>query len=364
MKITYLKLLNFRNYDQLTLNFSLGNNIIYGQNGVGKTNLVEAIYCLALTKSFRLINDKNLIKDGQKLTKVQGTISDDINTDYQIIIDETGKKAKINNNLVHKISDYISKINIVLFNPDDLQFIKANPNYRRKNINIDISEIDNNYLKILSEYNKVLKQRNAYLKALSYNGNNATSYLDILTAKLIDYGLIIYSKRYQFIKIINNYIGEYYNKICHIDNLSLKYASQYQELDKMTLLKKYHDLFSKEISFGKTLIGIHHDDIYFKIGNKELKNFGSEGQQKNAIIAYKLAEIKAFIDIKKKQPILILDDLFSELDQEKVSNILNLLNNDIQTFITTTEIDKVSDFIKNNSKIFHIDENHVEEVKL
>ena len=364
MQITYLKLLNFRSYERLEIDFSKNKNLIYGKNGMGKTNLVEAIYVLSLTKSFRGSNDKILINNNKNLTKITGKIEDDINHEYQLIISNEGKKAKIDNNVCKKLSDYISKINVILFNPDDLKFIKESPGVRRNSLNIDISSFDNDYLLLLSNYNKVLKQRNAYLKTMYVNRTKSSEYLEVLTDKLIDYGIKIFNKRSYFINNLNVYLDDIYSKITGSNGLKIEYVSSFNNLKKEDIISKYKKNLEKDMLFGTTQFGIHHDDIIFYLNNKKIKDFGSEGQQKNAIISYKLAEIYMFKKFVRKNPILILDDLFSELDQEKINNILNILDNDVQTFITTTDIVKVNDDIKNNSKLFEIDDDGIKEVKL
>ena len=360
MQIKSLKLSNFRNYKQLFLTFS-NNNIIYGKNGMGKTNLVEAIYLLAITKTFRSTNERIVIKENEDFTKVIGVVFDDIDREYQIILSKDGKRVKIDNNIVKKISDYISKVKVILFNPNDLQIIKDSPSVRRKLINISIAELDNLYLKLLNDYNKLLKQRNAYLKTMYVNSNHDSNYLVIITERLVDLGIKIHDFRQNYLDNINCLIGDVYAKISTLNGLKIEYISSFNYIEKNDILKKYNDYQEKDMLFGTTRFGIHHDDIRFKLGERDLKEYGSEGQQKNAIIAYKLAEIQVFRKLKGKIPIFILDDLFSELDIEKINNILNLLDNSVQTFITTTEIDKVSQRIKDNSKIFHITENGVEE---
>ena len=361
MKINYLKLLNFRNYEKIELNFSPNYNIIYGNNGEGKTNLIESIYVLALTKSFRGTVDKILIMNNCDVCRVEGLIEDTYKNNYKIIIKDSGKKVKINNNKVDRLSDYISKINVVLFNPDDLRFIKDSPSIRRKAINLEISQINNSYLKILNMYNKLLKQRNTYLKALNINANSSSQYLDILTNKLIDCGEKIYQFRFKYIKSLNDYIGLIYKKICDIDNLKLEYISDFKNFDREKIIKKYQENLNRDIILGKTTMGVHHDDIKFKMNGFNIRDYGSEGQQKNAIIAYKLAELEIIKNIKDYYPILILDDLFSELDKFKINNILNLISGDIQVFITTTEIDKIEAKILNNCKLFKVSNKEVEE---
>ena len=325
MKIQHLKLLNFRNYEKMEVSFSSNYNIIFGNNGSGKTNLVESIYVLALTKSFRGTVDKILLMNSKDVCRIEGEVSDKYTNKYKLIIKDGGKKVKINDTKVDKLSDYISKISVVLFNPDDLRFIKDSPTVRRKAINLEISQINNGYLKNLNMYNKLLKQRNSYLKTTNINANSSSEYLTILTNKLIDYGEQIYLSRKKYVDLLNQRIGDLYNSICGIKDLKLEYVSDFKNFDKEKILKKYVDNLNRDIILGKTSIGVHHDDIKFKLEGFNIKDYGSEGQQKNAIIAYKLTELEIFYQLRGNYPILILDDLFSELDRFKINNILNLL---------------------------------------
>lgn len=358
MEIGYLKLLNFRNYSNLELTFSSDINIFYGNNGMGKTNLVEAIYVLSLTKSFRTIQDKNLIMKEKNVSKIEGIVN---KTNYKVIINDVGKKVKINNNKVDRISDYISKINIVLFHPDDMNLIKDTPSVRRKMLNVFLSQLYREYLVYLSGYNKILKQRNSYLKQVFINGNSSTDYLNILTDKLIDYGIEIEKMREKYVLLVNQYITDIYKGITSKGNLEIQYISDYKGKTKEQILQEYKNLTKKELAFGKTLIGVHHDDIEFLLDGNKIKDWGSEGQIKNAVISLKLSEIKIINEIKGYNPILILDDLFSELDQEKINNILNLISSDIQTFITTTDISRIDNEILEKSKIFKVTEGSIEE---
>ncbi len=361
MEIGYLKLLNFRNYSNLELNLAPTINIFYGNNGMGKTNLVEAIYVLALTKSFRTIQDKLVIMKDKNVTKIEGIVKSRTKTNYKVIINDEGKKVKIDNNKVDRISDYISKINVVLFHPDDMKIIKDTPSTRRKMLNIELSQLNKKYLLHLSSYNKILKQRNAYLKQVFINGNSSTDYLNILTNKLVDYGLEISNIRREYIDLINEYIPGIYKDIALVGDLKVKYISDFKGKTKEKILNDYKKNYQKEMAFGKTLIGVHHDDIDFLLDSNKLKEWGSEGQLKNAIISLKLAEIKIIKDEKGDNPILILDDLFSELDEQKINNILNLLDKDIQTFITTTDISRINKSIIKKSKIFKVTEGSIEE---
>ncbi len=361
MEIQHLELLNFRNYEHLIIDFNSKMNIIYGDNGVGKSNIVEAIYCLALTKSFRTTEDKNLIRQGEKETRIVAKVKERVVHNYELVLNDEGKKALINGNAYKRLSDYISKIQVIVFSPDDLKMIKESPSVRRKLLNVDISLLNNNYLKYLASYNKVLKQRNAYLKAVAVNGNSSMDYLDILTNNLIDYGLKIYEYRKNFIKELNKKIGEIYSKISGIEGLNIKYISSYSDESQESLVNLYKKSLERDLFLGKTNIGIHHDDITFLLPFGDLKDYGSEGQQKNAIIAYKLTEVELFKSINGSYPILILDDLFSELDKKKINNILNMLDKDLQTFITTTNVTFVKKSLRNNSKLYKIVDGKIEE---
>ena len=362
MILKKLTINNFRNYEQLRISFNPGLNIIYGKNGMGKTNLVEAIYLLSLTKSFRISNDKVLIKKGTKQASIEGEIEKNNDTStYKVIVKEDGKKVEINQNKIAKISDYVSRINIVLFNPTDPNLIIASPSERRNLLNIEISQLYKEYLLILSDYNRILKQRNFYLRQLYLNGNGRVEYLDILTKKLIEYGQKINHYRNDFVANINKYITSIYENIFKYGELKVKYISNYNNKKEKEILEMYKKNYAKEMAIGKTLFGIHHDDLIFNLDGHPLKEWGSEGQRKNSLISFRLAELAVIKDVKNNYPILILDDLFSELDEDKIKNILLMLNNEVQTFITTTEIKKINKKIIKASKILHCLDGKLEE---
>lgn len=361
MKIDSLSLMNFRNYE--TLNISFGDlNIIYGLNGSGKTNIIEAIYTLALTKSFRINNDKVMIKKGKIKAKIKGNVlkNGDENT-FGVEISNDGKVVTINGEKQDKVSDYVSRINVILFNPSDTRLIDEAPMIRRKMLNIEISQIYKEYLVILTNYQRILKQRNFYLRGMYVNGSYTNTYLDILTKKLIEYGSIICKYREKFLDNINKYIASNYEKIFGSGTLKIRYVSTFKNKSEDDLIKRYKDNYQKELSVGKTLEGIHHDDIVFVLDNNNLKEWGSEGQRKNAIISFKLAEINVINEIKGYYPILILDDLFSELDKEKVTNLLGMLDRNVQTFMTTTDLKNISKKVIKDAKKFKVNDGILEE---
>lgn len=361
MKIDSLSLINFRNYE--TLNISFGNlNIIYGLNGSGKTNIVEAIYMLALTKSFRINNDKIMIKKGKIKAKIKGNVlkKNDEN-EFGVEISNDGKIVTINGEKQDKVSDYVSRINVILFNPSDTRLIDDAPSERRKMLNIEISQIYKEYLVVLTNYQRILKQRNFYIRGMYINGSYTSEYLDILTKKLVEYGKVICKYRQDFIDNINKYIKSNYEKIFGSGTLKIRYVSTFKNKSEDDLIKRFKDNYQKELSVGKTLEGIHHDDIMFILDNNNLKEWGSEGQRKNAIISFKLAEINVINEIKGYYPILILDDLFSELDKEKITNLLGMLDRNVQTFITTTDLKNISKKVIKDAKKIKVCDGAIEE---
>ena len=361
MKIDSLSLMNFRNYE--TLNISFGDlNIIYGLNGSGKTNIIEAIYTLALTKSFRINNDKVMIKKGKIKAKIKGNVlkNGDENT-FGVEISNDGKVVTINGEKQDKVSDYVSRINVILFNPSDTRLIDESPMIRRKMLNIEISQIYKEYLVVLTNYQRILKQRNFYIRGMYINGSYTSEYLDILTKKLVEYGKVICKYRQDFIDKINKYIKSNYEKIFGSGTLKIRYVSTFKNKSEDDLIKRFKDNYQKELSVGKTLEGIHHDDIMFILDNNNLKEWGSEGQRKNAIISFKLAEINVINEIKGYYPILILDDLFSELDKEKITNLLGMLDRNVQTFITTTDLKNISKKVIKDAKKIKVCDGAIEE---
>lgn len=360
MQILKLKLINYRNFISEEFNFSKYKNIIIGNNGMGKTNIVEAIYYLAITKSFRTFDDNVLVNIDKEFSTIKGDIYHNSKKEYKIVIEKNGKKVFIDSKQINKISDYISKINVIMFNQEDLKLIKANPSMHRKLINMEISQLDNEYLKLLSDYNKVLKQRNTYLKSMLTNSMIPKEYLDILTGKLIELGLKINILRKNYIDEINKYLNDNFKKITKKEGLYLKYISEYNDLTKEDLIKKYNQMYKKDLNYGKTNIGIHLDDFIFYYKNKMAKDYLSEGEQKNAVISFKLAEINIFYYQAKTMPILILDDLFSELDNQKINKIIKFLKKSIQLFITTTDLDNIDEKILKNCRVFKLKDKKIE----
>ena len=357
MHISSLKISNFRNYDLLKLDLNPNMNIIIGNNGQGKTNLLESIYVLGLTKSHRSFIDNNLIKQNEKICKIKGDlVKNDMTSKLEIVLENKKKNLKIDNNNINKNSDYISNMNIIIFYPEDLELIKGSPSSRRRFLNLELSQLNSNYLIILNDYNKLLKMRNDYLKN-SYIDQN---YLNILTDYLIEKAITIYKLRKKFIDKLNNNVEKIYYDITKLKKFNIKYKSSI-ELDDLSydnlknkLEEKFIYMKNQELKLKTTLVGPHRDDLEFYLDDLNLKNYGSQGQQRIAIIALKLGEIDIFKQYKENTPILLLDDVFSELDEKKKNNLLKYINDDIQVIITTTDINNINKKVIKNSKIIEI----------
>ena len=355
MKIKKIILKNYRNYDNLEIDFNDNLNIIIGDNAQGKTNLLESIYVLAVTKSFLSITDKGLIKFDNRFSMIKGVLENKNNKDsLEILFNDNGKVVRINNKEIKKLSDYISKMNVVIFSTDNIRMFKESPGARRKYFNVQISQMNRRYLKLLNDYNVILRQRNEFLKIINLNKKSDTDYLDILNNKYVDISLEIYNYRNEYVNSINNYLDDIFYSITDNKGIKLKYMSN-MDNDREVLLDKLKKNLNKEIMYKMTLIGPNRDDFCFYLDNKNLSLYGSQGQIRSAVLALKMSEVLLFIDKVGESPILLLDDMFSELDINKRNNILRHLINDVQTVITTTDIENISEDIRKKANVYKIE---------
>ena len=368
MRIEHLKLTNFRNYSSQELDFNKNVNIIIGDNGKGKTNILESIYVLSLTKTNRYGVEENLIKFNEEIAKIEGIIrKDDLIKKQEIIITKKKKQIFINNKEMRRIKDYISNFCVISFTPDDLEIVKGSPNDRRNMINIDISQLQNNYISYLNEFNQIIKIRNEYLKKMNLNGNSDIRYLDVVNESMMEKGIKIYEYRYNFFKKINELLPKIFKKLSNLDGLSIKYETNV-DLDDFNIekIKKNYETklkknFNLELMQGVTLTGPHRDDFSFDLSGINMKEFSSQGQQRLAIIALKIAEIYLFKEELGEYPVLLLDDIFSEIDTKKRNKIISFLLKDIQSIITTTDINDINEELVKNATIYKVNNNKVTE---
>lgn len=369
MYLKKLYLSHFRNYDELLISLCDGINIIYGDNAQGKTNLLESIYVLALTKSHRSFIDNNLIQTGNSYSQIKGIIeSNQVDTTYEIILEKKRKNIKIDEHFIKSIGDYVSRINIVIFYPDDLELIKGSPNVRRRFINSELGQLNGKYLNILSEYNKILKLRNDYIKLINQGENCDIDYFNVLTNYYIEKAILLYQERYKFIQLLNEKCTLIFKNISGLDGFHIEYKTSFsfQNYDSFQMKKIMEERISKiyysEIKMKSTLLGPHKDDIEFYIDSTIIKNYGSQGQQRMAVLATKLSEIEIFKENRGTSPILLLDDVFSELDNIKKNNLLNYIQNNLQTIITTTDLDNISEKIKKQAKLIEISSGKIKNI--
>ena len=357
MNITKLELLNFRNYKKINFDNFSNLNIIIGKNGIGKTSIIEAIYLGSLAKSFKTNNELSIINENSDFFKIKVHYFDyGPKKNLELYLDKNGKKTKINSKLQRKLSDFISQYRIILLSPDELKLIKSSPNTRRNYLNIQISQLNKEYIYFLNNYNNLIKNKNDYLKKLLLNSNLDTRYLDILDEKIVDEGMKIYKYRKKYIDSINKYIKEVFDKFIKNRGLYIKYISDYEINDKEKIIKELKKNRRKEINLGMTSFGVHRDDFEFIHNDNNSKEYSSQGLQKLIVLAMKISEVKIFIEEYDIYPILLLDDLFSELDEKNRNNIFKSLDKNIQVFITTTDLKNINKSIINKAKIFNLDE--------
>ncbi len=370
MIIKKIKLTNFRNYDKLETRFYKGINIIYGKNAQGKTNLLESIYFLALTKSHRSFIDSNLIKENREYAIVEGIFNKELlDTKLKIEIKQKEKHLQIDQNNIKKVNDYISNVNIIIFYPDDLDLLKGSPQIRRRYLDLQLSQLYSNYYILINEYNKLLRMRNEYLKKINLGIPIDMNYFEILTNYLIDKATLLYRMRYKYILKVNENCTKIYNDIMNLNLFSIKYVPNI-EIDEFTdnnikncLKKIYKEKYDYDVKMCYTSVGPHKDDFIFMLNDKNLKQFGSQGQQRIAVLALKLSEINIFKKYKDTTPILLLDDIFSELDDDKKNNLLKYISKDIQTIITTTELSNLDNKLIKKAKLFKVENGQLIKIK-
>ena len=352
MYIKKVKLENFRNYDNLEVEFKKDFNLIYGNNAQGKTNILEAIYLSAIGKSFQTNKDSEMIKIGKEKAKVEIEYETK-DREGKITVEIADKKTFFINGIKQKkISDIIGKINIVLFYPDNIDIIKGGPAERRRFLDIMISQLKPNYIHILNKYLKTLDQRNAYLKQIKFD-NKSKDMLEIWDERLSQLSYQIYTYRSEYIQKIKEKIKVIHNKITNCGQQDEKI-----EISFISSGKSQKDFYENllrnrenDIRKGYTSTGSHRDDFDIYINDKKVNVYGSQGQQRTSVLSLKLTELNIIQDEIEEPPILLLDDFMSELDENRRNNLTNAIENN-QVFITCT--DKILVEEKNNT-IYHIE---------
>lgn len=359
MILNEIKLTDFRNYDSLSLAFHPKLNIFIGHNAQGKTNLLEAIYFLSLAKSHRTSKDKELIQFGAEEAYINGSITTTRSKlPLSIGIAKGGKRAKVNHLEVRKLSEYIGHMNTVLFAPEDLNIVKGSPQVRRKFINMECGQISKLYLSHLSDYNKVLAQKNQYLKSRNVD----QTMIEVLNDQLAHHASLIILKREQFISTIERHASKIHADISNgkeilkvVYNPNIKYKSNNSETLTAEISALLAENLNKEIERGTSLIGPHRDDIGFTINDFDVQTYGSQGQQRSTALSVKLAELELIREEVGEYPVLLLDDVLSELDEVRQAHLLTSIRNRVQTFVTTTSISDINHQIMDDMQLFEIE---------
>lgn len=353
MWINQIKINNFRNYINQEINLKNGINIFYGENAQGKTNIIESIFLCSIGKSFRTNKDREMINFNKDKATVEisfkksdrdGKIKIEIGEKKQVFINEIKTK---------KLSELLGNINVVIFNPDDIDILKNGPSKRRKFLDVMISQLRPNYINTLNLYLKTLLQRNNYLRQIREE-SKSQEMLDIWDEKLADYAIKIYQYRKEFIEKIEKKIEKIHYKITdNTEKIKIEYISECE--DKKIFLEKLKSRRNLDIIKGFTTKGIHRDDFIIYINNKPVNIYGSQGQHRTAILSLKLSELQVIYDEIGEYPILLLDDFMSELDEKRKNNLLENIEN-LQVIITCTEKLKLEnlnyfEYNVNNGKI-------------
>ena len=361
MIVESVELKDYRNYDFLDMKFNENVNIIYGDNAQGKTNILESIYMCSTSKSHRGSKDKEIIRFGQDESHIKLNV---IKHDMRYRIDMHLKKNKskgiaVNGIPIKKAVELFGIINIVFFSPEDLNIIKEGPSERRRFIDMELSQLDKIYLSNLVNYNKVLNQRNKLLKDLSYMpSEQLMQTLDIWDMQLIRYGKLIIKGRENFIERINEIISGIHSKLTGgTEMLKLSYVPFVNENEFEDKLKESRE---KDIKYKSTGTGPHKDDLIFLINGNDVRKYGSQGQQRTAALSLKLSEIELVKLVIKDTPVLLLDDVLSELDSNRQNFLINSIG-DIQTVVTCTGLDEFINNRININKVFKVTNGNVSE---
>lgn len=359
MFIKKIILFNYRNYKNLNLSFEKNINIFIGDNAQGKTNILEAIYYCAFAKSHRTSKDKELVNWNKEIAHLGLSISKQrLDKNIEINILKNGKKEIIVNSIkIKKIGELFGIFNVVMFSPEDLKIIKESPGIRRRFLDMEICQFDNKYYYNLVKYNKVLSERNIILK----NRNLNIDMLDVYDRQLASYGKYILEMRIRYIDKINFYGNKIHKDITmQKEDIKFEYYSTIKNLDDIE--NNFYELLvknrKKDIEKGITSIGPHRDDFLVYINGIEIKSYGSQGQQRTAVLSMKFSSLRIIKDVTSEYPVLLLDDVLSELDFSRKKYILSSIK-DIQTIITCTGISDINEYLDSDYKIYKVKDGEI-----
>jgi len=359
-----LKVINYRNYEQMNLKFHPRLNVFIGDNAQGKTNLLEAIYLCSAGKSFRTNRDQEMINMAKKQSYIQvklKRVDSNVNIEVRLNMDRK-KDIKVNQIPLIKIGELLGNLNVVLFSPEDLKLVKEGPSERRRFMDREISQISTKYYYTLSQYNKILQHRN---KLLKYNKGKILD-LEVWDEQLASAGAWLIFYRRNFIKKISILAKLMHRKITEsVETLEIIYEANVKVKEddevghiKEKILQRLKEDINIDKQRGLTTVGPHRDDMILKINKLDVKTYGSQGQQRTAVLSLKLAELELVKGEVGEYPVLLLDDVMSELDLKRQSYLVNNLKS-VQTFITTTMMDNLKDLKPENRNIFTVSKGQI-----
>ncbi len=349
MYIQSIELSNYRNYRSLVMEFDRGTNILFGDNAQGKTNILESVYLSGTSRSHRTVRDRELIRFGQEEAHIRTNLCrDDLSYRIDIHIRQGRSKGiAVNGMPVKKASELFGLLGIIFFSPEDLNIVKNGPAERRHFINAELSQIDRIYLSDLSNYNKALNQRNSLLREI-FNHPEMKETLDVWDEQLIAYGKRIIARRRAFVADMLPIVAKIHRKLSgEREELVISYEPSIDDIFFEDELLRTRD---RDMRMGTTNVGPHRDDLKLSIGGVDIRKFGSQGQQRTCALSLKLAEIQIMENKRGEKPVLLLDDVLSELDSNRQNYLLESIN-DIQTIITCTGLDE---FVKNKFSVHRV----------
>jgi DNA replication and repair protein RecF len=362
MKLIKLKLASFRNLKNLELEPGAKFNVFYGNNGQGKTNLLESIYLLATMKSFKQAKNAELIAFGAEFALVKGVVERDrIKREISLLLEKQGKKAKIDAKLATRVDDFFGNLNVVVFTPEEISMVRGGPDLRRRYLDRAVFTCDLDYLGAYHDYAKILRNRNALLK------NNESFGLEVWTQQLVRSALTVIERRKEYLREIEKLLQGFYSEISGNDEtVQIEYRlhgvdeEAFREDPEGALSLALARHAGEERRRGTTVIGPHRDDLYFGLNGSSTRHFASQGQQRCFVLALKMAEIEFIAKRFEAPPVLLLDDMTSELDRERNHNLMEFLKKrDMQVFITTTALQNVALEGMENHRTFRISKGEV-----
>lgn len=373
MHINKLLLTDYRNYDTLDLTFENRVNVILGENAQGKTNVMEAIYVLAMARSHRTSKDKELIRWDQPFARVEGALTNRYGAmKMEMMFTSRGKKVKLNGLEKKRLSDYIGACTIVMFAPEDLSLVKGSPQVRRRFLDMEMGQIYTVYLYYLSQYYKILKQRNRWLKQVQQKQADFDEGMwHVFTKQLVDAGAEVILKRYGFIRKLEDWARPIHYEISRgKETLNLLYDSTVKSeegdgLDaiRSVFFEQLEEVMDQETRRGTTVIGPHRDDLIFHVNDRNVQTYGSQGQQRTTALSLKLAEIELIHEKTGEYPILLLDDVLSELDDHRQTHLLNSIKGKVQTFVTTTSVEGIHHDMLKQASMFEVTDGSIQQLE-